>query len=240
MDDSLLSVEKSLEYKFLYESDADSLHLLLSMLAHRYCYNNLRPRYTLMKKLNTALKRSLVDRRDREYVILALRRLINDDVNRFEMAMVVDAYSLGHHDNTWVNQVERCAVEQYDPEELSRMCVLFQNQKDGRAMGLKSKLFFALKEQTNQFSEIKHFSDVYCRRVLKKKIYRLNEHLDKQIVVDFEDLSRLKLEENNLTLKEPNHVYTKCNQYLYDNVTKVYKEAYWNGINDAVLKRYSG
>ena len=240
MIENLRNVEKALEHNFLYESDADAMHILLSMLDHRHRYHNLKPSYRLMKRLNTALKRSLRDRKDRDYIILALRRLVNDDVNRFELSVVIDAYSKGYRSDYWVDQLERCALELYSPDELSRMRDLFQCTKQGKAMGLKSDLFYSLKENSRYFSDLKHLTSAYCRRVLRYKIYRLNENIDKQIVLDFEDLSRLRVEENNLTIRELHHIYNKCNQYLYNNVTKVYKDAFWNGVNDAVLERYAG
>lgn len=240
MDDSLLHVEKSLEYNFLYKNDADSIHLLLSLLDNKHRYANLRPKYSLMKYLSTALKRTLTERKDREFILLAMKRLLNDDVNRFELSVVIDAYSQGYYNEKWVDLVERCALEVHTAEELSRMNVLFQNTKHGKAMGVKSHLFHVLKEETETYPSLRRLSSAYCKRVLRQKIYQLNHYLDKQIVIDYDDLSRLKVEENNLNIRELNHIYNKFNQYLYHNVTKVYKDAFWNGINDAVLERYAG
>lgn len=240
MDDRLQHVEKSLEYNFLYKSDADSIHLLLSMLDNKHRYANLRPKYTLMKYLSTALKRTLNERKDREYILLAMKRLINDDVNRFELSIVIDAYSQGYYDDRWVDRVERCALEMFSSEELSRRKILFQETKNGKAMGVKSDLFHELKEETEIYHNLRKLSSAYGKRVLRHKIYQLNHYLDKQIVMDYDNLACLKVEENNLNIRELNHIYNKFNQYLYRNIAKVYKDAFWNGINDAVLERYNG
>lgn len=240
MNENLECIEKELEYSFLYNNDSDSMHLLLSILDHRHKYNNLRPRYVLMKKLSTSLKRAIYLRKDRESVIRALKKLVNDDINRFELAVVVEVYAKGLVDHDWINRVERLALEEFSVEELCQMSTLYQKSKAGKAMGMKSQIFHDLKIATDGFKELKKLTTIYCREVLKKKIYRLNDYMDKQIVLDFDNLQNLKLEENNLTIRDLNHIYNKVNKYLYNNITKVYKESYWNGINDAVLERYSG
>ncbi len=239
MGDRLGDIEKSLEQRFLYNNDPISMHILLSMLDHRRFSGMTKPQYVLMKRLMTSLRRFLKDRKDREYVIRALRRLINDDVNRFELAIVIEVNSLTQASSYWTDRLERLALEFYTPEELSGKHVLFHHVRKGRAMGLKSQLFHDLKRDTEGFRVLKHLGTMYCRKVLKKKVYRLNDYIDKQIVLDFDHLDRLKLEENLLTVRDLSHLYHKLNQYMYNNITKVYKEAFWAAINDSVLERYS-
>lgn len=239
MNDSLLDIEKSLEYSFLYDNDTDSLHVLLSIFDHWHRYKNMCPKYILMKKLNTALKRTLTDRRDREYIIRAIKKLINDDINRFELAVTMDVYSKGYEDAESVDRLERIALENFTDDELHNKKILFHNVKSGKAIGLQSRLYHNLKVEQDDFKQLKRLSSMYCKKVLKHKVYQINSYLDKQVVLNFDDLSQLKLEENNLTIKELNHIYNKLSQYLYNNITRVYKEAYWNGVNDAVLERYS-
>lgn len=237
---NLSYIEKELEYSFLYKNDSDSMHLLLSILDHRHKYNNLRPKYILMKKLNTSLKKALHMRKDREGILRALRKLINDDVNRFELAVVVGGYAKGITDHDWINKVERLAINEFAVCDLSQKKVLYHNARSGKSTGLRSQIFHELKIDTDGFQELKRLTTIYCRKVLKKRIYQLNEYMDKQIVLDFNNLSQLRLEENNLTIQDLNYIYNKTNKYLYNNITKIYKESYWNGINDAVLERYSG
>lgn len=239
MGENLDLIEKSLEYSFLYDNDAESMHILLSMLDHRYRLKNIQPKYMLMRRVNTAMKRALIQRRDREAILRALKKLLNDDINRFELALCIEVYAKGHEDEAWVDLVERMALRFYSPEDLASKGELFQNCIGGKPSGLKNQLFHDLKAETDGFRDLKKLSSDYCRRVLRKRIYRLNDYIDKQVMLDFNDLTRLKLEENNLTIRDLNYIYNKCNRYLYNNVTKVFKESYWNGINDAVLERYS-
>ena len=83
MDNRLLQVEDGLENRFLYQNDPDSMHMLLSMIDHRQKLANLQPGYRLMEQMSKSLNRSLRYRKDRDYIVSAIKKLINDDVNRF-------------------------------------------------------------------------------------------------------------------------------------------------------------
>lgn len=239
MEDRLLEVEEGLEYRFLYDNDPDSIHLLLSLLNHRFQHSNIKPRYQLMKRIGTSLKRVLRTRKDREFIIQAIRKRINDDVNRFEMAIFLKGYSAGFKASSFVDRMERLALVEYSPEQLARMNQLFQSCKAGKVMGLQSAVFRYIKLETNGLQNARRLSNLYAKKVLRRKIYGLNDALDTQIVLDFDHLSRLKVEEERLNVRELTFIYSKINHYLYNNISKVYKYAYWNGINDAVLERYA-
>ena len=238
MNSGLQNIEKDLEYSFLYKNDPESLHILLSMIEHRYQNYNMYPKYQLMKKISISLKRFLSKRRDREYIVQAVRRLINDDISRFELYIVLEAYYEGYRDAFWVNKLERLAIEEYDEDQLMMKKSLYQHDKCGKALGIKSILFHELKIKTLNFQELHQISSIYGKRVLKKKLYCLNDYIDKQMIIDFTDSPQIKLEEKNLTVHQLKKIHHKCNQYLYNNVAKIFKESYWNGLNDAVLSRY--
>ena len=92
MDNRLLQVEEGLENRFLYQNDPDSMHILLSMIDHRQKLANLQPGYRLMEQMSKSLNRSLRYRKDRDYIVSAIKKLINDDVNRFELAVFLKGY----------------------------------------------------------------------------------------------------------------------------------------------------
>ena len=239
MEHSLLHVEKGLEYSFLYECDAESIHILLSMLEHRCAYPHLRLSYVLMRRIITSIKRVLKHRKDRDYILVALRRSLDDDLKRFEMAVHLNAYMAGYHNAQWLNAVEYLALQELSPEALSSGMSLLHLPHNTEVQRLKANLFYELKERTGEFQELKELSTAYARNVLRKKIYSINDHIDQQLVIDWEDPRYFKVEENYLTILDMNRIYNKCNQALYRTITKVYKNAFWEGINDAVLERYS-
>lgn len=239
MDNRLLQVEEGLENRFLYQNDPDSMHILLSMIDHRQKLANLQPGYRLMKQMNTSLNRSLRYRKDRDYIVSAIKKLINDDVNRFELAVFLKGYISGSQDAFFVDRLERLALQEYEPEQLEMVSILYHHCKQGKVMGLQSMVFHHIKTSTKGNEDVRRFSNLYCRRVLRKKILQLNGSLDTQIVLDFDHLSRLTVEESGLELSELNMIYGKINHFLYNNIAKVYRYAFWMGLNDAVLDRYA-
>ncbi len=239
MNDRLLQVEEGLENRFLYQNDPDSMHILLSMIDHRKKLSNIQPGYRLMKHMMKSLKRSLRYRKDRDFIVAAIKKLINDEVNRFELAIFLKGYVAGGQSSYFVDRLERLALQEYDPEQLAQLPTLFHNQKRGKVMGLQSMVFYHIKTSTKGNQEVRQYSNLYCRKVLRKKVFQLNGSLDSQIVLDFEHLSQLKVEEGNLDLRELNMIYGKINHFLYNNIAKVYRYAFWSGMNDAVLERYA-
>lgn len=239
MSDLLLKIEEGLEESFLYENDPDSLHILLSIIEHGYRFHHFQPHYRLMKNLSGSLKRILKERRDRELILLAIRKVLNDDINRFELAIEIKGYTQGMQDLRLIDALERIALETYSVDELASCPLLFHKAKSGKAMGVQAEAFRLMHEDENKSKDLHRLSNFYCRKLLKKKIYHLNDYLDRQIVLDFDHPDQLKSEEGALTIRDLNLIYNKLNRYLFTNVTKLYKHAYWDGINDAVLERYS-
>lgn len=239
MADQLMQIEEGLEYRFLYDDDFDSMHLLLSIIDHEHKLSNIQPQYQLMKRLGTSLKRMLKARKDRDYIIQAIRKRINDDVNRLELAVFIKGYANGLHASFYVDRMERLALSEWDEAELSQRHQLYHTAKSGKVMGLQSAVFRYIKMETHELENARQLSNIYSKRVLRRKIYSLNDVLDTQIVLDFEHLTHLKVEEEKLTMKELTCIYSKICHYLYNNIAKVYKYAYWDGVNDAVLERYA-
>lgn len=239
MDNRLLQVEEGLENRFLYQNDPDSMHILLSMIDHRQKLANLQPGYRLMEQMSKSLNRSLRYRKDRDYIVSAIKKLINDDVNRFELAVFLKGYVAGSQNAFFVDRLERLALQEYDPEQLANLPILYHHHKQGKVMGLKSMVFHHIKTSTQGNKEVRRYANLYSRRILRKKILQLNGSLDAQIVLDFDHLSRLTVEESGLELRELNMIYSKINHYLYNTIAKVYQFAFWMGLNDAVLERYA-
>lgn len=238
MDSNYQQIEKNLEYSFLYDNDPDSMYILLSINEYRYRTYNLQPSYRLMQRVSQALKRHLSARRDREYILRALRFLVNDDLYRFELAVVIEGYSRGLRDSFWVDKLERTALTEFSENELISRSILYHQAAKGRSIAVKSMLFHELKIRSEGFRALHSRSTSYSRKVLRRKIYRLNDYIDQQVMIDFDNITQVKPEESVLTLKDLKTIYQKINRYIYNNVTKIYKEAYWYGVNDAVLERY--
>lgn len=239
MQEFINDIEQNLEDRFLYDNDIDSIKLLLSMIDLEHPSSNLQPKYVLMQRISTSLMKALSDRKDRNYILDAIKRLINDDIHRLELSIVLKAYPVYRCDMEWVDRLERLALEVYSPSELKNMKILFHDIKYGKAMSIKSSLYHHINTETCDYDKLRKLCNLYSQKIIKKKIYKLNDYLDKQIVLDFNHLSRLKEEETVLSIKDLNFIYRKLRQYLSNNASKIYKEYTWRGINDEVLERYS-
>lgn len=237
--DNLSRIEEKLEYNFLYDKDPVSMDILLSIINEGRCLNHFEPRYTMMKKINSSLRRLLSDRNDREYILRAISRQINDDVNRFELHIIIKGYFQGENDSKWTGTIERLALTQFGPRALKNKPYLYQQARSGKCMKHKSDLFHELKLKSRGFRKLKKLANYYCKTLLKNKIYQINDYMDRQIILDLDQPDRLKVEEKTLTIKDLNFIYHKINRYLINNTARVYKDSYWEGINNAVLERYA-
>ena len=238
-------LSKTLEYKFLYQNDIDSMHILLSVLENKYEFFNLKPKYSLLKRISYGLYRSLSYRQDRDYILHTIQKLVNDEINRLELAINIEAYLKGFYSSDCVNLVERTALDIFDSYTLSNRKKLFHRLKDFRKViegekiyKLKSDIFSYLESNPEIFVNLERLSRYFCDENLKKKIFNINEYLSSQLVIDEKNLSELKLEEKMLTVYELNKIYNKFSIYLIKYIHEIYKNNFWYGVNDGVLKRY--
>lgn len=231
-------VEKKLEYKFLYNNDIDSIHILLSVLENKYDYFNIKPKYTLMKYVSYGLYRTLAFRKDREAILHTLKILINDDINRIELSVNIEAYSNGFYSHEYVDKIERLALKYYPVIALENRRKLFHNSKIEEVKYAKDEIFYALEENSLVFDNIEKIARYFCSENLRAKVYSINEYMSSQLVIDENNLGVLKLEGKMLTLQELNKIYDKLEEQLVRNMKNVYKMYFWYGINDSVLKRY--
>lgn len=239
MDSSLYnSVEKSLEYKFLYNNDIDSIHILLSVLENKCDHFDVKPKYNLMKYISYSLYRTLIFRKDRDYIIYTLKKLINDGVNRLELSINIEAYSNGFYTNDFVDKLERFALKHYSCETLEHSKKLFCQSELEDVKDLKEEIFVSLEENSSVFENLEKIRKYFCQNNLKSYVYSLNEFMSSQLIIDEDNPGQLKLEGKMLTLAELNLIYDKLEEYLIRNIKKIYKMYFWYGINDSVLKRY--
>src|SRR5690606_18404366 len=96
-----------------------------------------------------------------------------------------------------------------------------------------------LDEIENKSKDLQNHIIKYCENILKGKILSLNRYLDKQLTIDY-NLKTYSIKEDYslLTLEELNYIYNEVVKVVLKSGFKLYKEAYWYGLNDRVLKRY--
>lgn len=229
--------EQSLEYQFLYNDDPNSIFLLLSWLDNNNICDNLVPKYSVTKALLTGLRRSIRGRDDKKSIVGGIDRLVSDDLNRLELAFVIKAYRNAYYNYKLIDKLEELALSEFTSSELSVMKVLFHNSKSDKVKDFKEEMTDFLYSNKDLVIAEKYASD-FMDKFIKKKIYRVNYYMDKQMVMDYKNSGILKLEGKSLTIKELKHIYDKSKFYINRSLKEAYIQQYWYSLNDSVLKRY--
>lgn len=237
MQENNMDFEQSLEYQFLYNDDPDSIFLLLSWLENKQVGENLVPKYGVTKALLTGLRRSIRGRKDKKSIVDAISKLVTDDLNRLELAFSIKAYRNAYYRVDLIDKLERLALKYYKPNELCSMKYLFQDSNEPKILKFKDDIKKdLLKNKTicnNEF-HINNFLD----NNIKKKFFRVNFYMDKQVVVDYKNTDILRLEGKNLTINELLHIYSKAKFYINRSLNEAYFNQFWCSLNDSVLSRY--
>ena len=233
------SLRKGLEYKFLYQDDPTSMQLLLSMLENEYRVYKVRPEYQCMRRLCRSLGRDLNHREDRHEIVDAVYRLINNDVNRLELAIHIDHCARGYYDNDRVNELEILALKSMPVEELYGRKTLFHKEQSGDVLVFRNRLFASIDQDDAQSKRIKRITYAYCERVLKNKVFLINEKMERQLVFNLENEEIDILSEREVTLSERDKIYRRVYMNCIKCMQRIAKEAYWYGLNDRVIGRYT-
>lgn len=228
-------------YNFLYNSDIDSIHILLNLYDIEINMINLYPKYRCTKEIRKRIRKVLFPRKNRQLISNNLSMLLHEDIDRLELSLYLEGYKDGYYDNKWVNIIEDEAIDQFSVEELYGKSFLFHYdiyRKDIYKIVKDFNHELDLKEKKTSY--LHNIIDTYCQKVIKKKIYDLNLHIDKQLAIDY-DMNKLNIqeEESMLSMRELNNIYKAVIRTINNNMINTYKEAYWFGINDRVLNRYS-
>ncbi|MFM1533757.1 hypothetical protein ABGF49_00425 [Helcococcus ovis] len=237
MLENSLDFEKSLEYQFLYNEDPDSIYLLLSWLENKNVGNNFTPKYDVTKALLTGLRRSIRGRKDKKLIVDAISKMVSEDLSRLEFAFSIKAYTNAYYCEDLIDQLERIALKLYNPSELNNMRLLLQNSKDTAVIDFKKQIkddFMKSKIIANNEVNVNYFLD----KNIKKKFFRINFYIDKQVVVDTNNANILTLEGKNLTINELLHIYNKAKFYINRSINEAYFNQFWCALNDCVLGRY--
>ena len=84
----------------------------------------------------------------------------------------------------------------------------------------------------NKLSDVK-------KRLLNDKINNINDHLDMQLIFKSEDDNvKIKEVDSYLTEKEIETLNNKISKFLYIDGFRIFRNGFWDGVNDRVLKRY--
>ncbi len=234
------SIQKALENNFLYKNDADSLHVLLSLLENEYRVKKLKPKYTCMRAVTRSIRRALRGRSDAKEIVDSISRLLNDDMNRLEFAVYLEGYSLGYQDKEWADRLETATLSLLPVEDLYNRSTLFHTRSNSDILVLKTHLMDHIEDDTSYYHQLGVLCSRYCEKKFRKKILRLNVYRNKQLMLWEDPVDyRTGVKEPSLLVKDDlERIYERVVRAFTKSIAKLFKEAYWFGCNDRVISRY--
>ncbi|WDV47530.1 hypothetical protein PV797_07565 [Clostridiaceae bacterium M8S5] len=239
LTDKKIDLYQGLTEKFLYNSDINSIFILLSLYDLEENMSNIYPKYLGMKKIRTQIIRFLKNKNIKNVNKIAnyISYIIHEDVNRIELCFYIEGYKKGFNDIKWVNVLEKKALNTRTMDELYSSKYLFHVTKNYNIKQIKNQIKQELAYKQASESKLVEMMDLFADKVIKKKLFNLNNHANEQLKLCLESYDiveeKFELEKEYLEI-----IYKNLYNMIIKNLKNIFKEAYWFGINDRVLKRY--
>lgn len=237
--DKKIDLYQGLTEKFLYNSDINSIFILLSLYDLEENMSNIYPKYLGMKKIRSQIIKILKNKNIKNMAKIAnyMSYIIHEDVNRIELCFYIEGYKKGFNDVKWVNILEKKALDTRTMDELYQSKYLFHVSKNYNIKQIKKQIKREIDYREIGQSSLMEMMDLFVKKVIKKKLYDLNNHTNEQLKLCLESYDiveeKFELDKECLDL-----IYRHLYSMIIKNLKNIYKEAYWFGINDRVLKRY--
>ncbi|WP_066502712.1 hypothetical protein [Abyssisolibacter fermentans] len=237
--DEKIDLYQGLTEKFLYNSDINSIFILLSLYDLEENMSNIYPKYLGMKKIRTQIMRFLKNKNIENVKNIAnyISFIIHEDVNRIELCFYIEGYKKGYNDIKWVNVLEKKALNTRTMDELYSSKYLFHVSQNYNIKQIKKQIKREIDYNAKKDSKLVEMMHIFVNKVIKKKLYNLNNHVNEQLKLCLESYDIVE-EKYNLKEEDINIIYKNLYSMIMKNLKNIYKEAYWFGVNDRVLKRY--
>jgi hypothetical protein len=219
-NDTFYDLYEGLKHNFLFKNDLNSIHILLNLYDIEDNIRNIFPKYVSIKYLRNHISRILK--------------------NRLELLLYLEGYKGGFVNIKEANRLEDLTVKTYSINELYYQKYLFHFDTFTEPIqDLRDEIFANLEKEEETSNHLHNLIGRYCEKVIRNKIFSLNRYLDKQLTIDYESSSaNITEDETLLTMDDLTNVYNEVIKIMSRNGMRLYKDAYWNGLNDRVLKRY--
>lgn len=233
-------IKKYLIANFLYNGDLDSINILLNIYNIYESIENIYPRYVTLENLRKDIKKIYKQKEGIELIARSLSNLIHDDVNRLELYLYLEGYRFGFNSKKYVNFLEIITLKYLSIDELYNRKKLFQYEfKNEEVIHFKKIIFKDIRKDRQIRGFIRKTILDLNERLLKEKIKGINEHLDMQLVFKTDD-DDIQIEEVDSYLNESEIqiLDKKIFKFLYIDGFRIFRNGFWDGINDKVLRRY--
>lgn len=225
-----------LKRNFLYRGDIGSLKSLMSFYDINMGVQNIFPKYVSMGILRNKIAKAIAYRSDAHCISRSLSLQIHEDINRLELYIYLDGYIQGFNNANLANALEKEALKFYKSSDLANKKYLFQFKNVNRDVRnfkkrLRSELIKDEKKRGKVLATVYEFSN----KVIKDKTYSLNKYVDRQLELDRDGINPASIMIPKEDLKI---IYKETFKFILNTCTNLYTDAYWNGLNERVLKRY--
>lgn len=239
--DALLDnkVREDLEYNFLYLKDSVAFDIFISSLGIEQHGFNLKFRQAVCNKISSSLDSFYKERTDKDYIKNALKKLIYDDINRLEILLLVNTYIYGNLSNCFANDLENYFFMAYPNMKITKDQKLIRKNLTSRDYRFRNKLINKVINFYNINDKLETKIDKFFESEIKDKILDLNNHMAKQLKIEFQEGKYFILQkENFLTKKDLKSLYIYVQKVFFENLLKTTRRFIWYGLNDKVLSRY--
>lgn len=233
-------IKKYLIANFLYKGDLDSINILLNIYNVYESIENIYPRYVTLDNLRKDIVRIYRQKEGIELIARNLSNLIHDDINRLELYLYLEGYRLGFNSKKHINMLEIITLKHLTIDELYNRKKLFQYEfKNEEVLAFKKLVFKEIRKDRQIRIFIKNTLTDVRKKLLNSKISSINDHLDMQLIFRSQDDDvQIKEVDSYLTDSEIENLNNKISKFLYIDCFRVFRNAFWDGVNDRVLKRY--
>lgn len=221
-----LNIYKKLEYNFLYNKDLNSIHILLNLYDLDKDIRNIYPKYISINRLKEDITRLFKYRDDKEFISSSVANLLHEDINRLELYIYLEGYKEGYFNRYLANTLESITIKYLSIDKLYRREFLHHcNTNIYEVYNLQMEIYDLL-ERNKEKMDIYDLVENYYEKIIEPKLISINKHILR--------------EDNENTLDEYElEMLLDCSlSVIMKNIAQLYRESYWYGLNDRVLKRY--
>ena len=233
-----INIKKELEKQFLYENDLDSVYLLFCMMELERSSDFFKPKYKARNSVKRSIQNVLAYREDNEMIASAILQLINDEINRLELSLFLEAYEIGYESKRSADLVEESYLKNAPVEDLCGRKKLYHEAKGPIIKELKKNTVKEILEEEDYLEGNRKFIIKFAEKFFLDKILSVNKYLNKQMVLHIRKDSYSISEEYLLTKEECIKIYKRICKNLVRSLNSSVRDACWNGVNDRVLSRY--
>lgn len=226
-DNNFLNIYKKLEYNFLYKNDLNSIHILLNLYDLDKDIQNIYPKYISINRLKEDLTRLFKYRDDKKFIASSVANILHEDINRLELYIYLEGYREGYFNRCLANTLESITIKYLSIDKLYRREYLHHNNTNIYEVYNLQMEIYDLLERNKEKRDMYEMITNYYKKVIEPKLNSINPYI-------LGDGKEELLDESEV------EILMDCSlDVIMKNIIQLYRESYWYGLNDRVLKRYS-